>query len=710
MSNNKISTKVLSIILIVLLSISNSVFGLTKEISSDSTTRFEGQDRYETSKVIAEQYCDTTTQNVILTSGNNFPDALASSVLASKLNAPILLVNKTASSTKKAFEYIANHLDPNGRVYLIGGTGIIKSDFHDKLKLMGFSAITQIGGKDRYETSLLIAKRLGSNQGTPVIITTGLDFPNALTISSFAAYNQWPMLLVDSTELSESMKEYITTIDPSEIYIAGTTTEVKTSIENQLKTILPSTKITRMSGTDRYSTLTSILQTFSSNPNNIYVASGTSFPDALAGSVLAAKTGSPIVLLDPKQATPPRPIVEYLKNLDNPDINVFGGPGAVPQLLVENVQNTINGIKPVSTSRLSVSDINQRFGSGTVFIEAFDSNNVSIGVGSGFLVDDNKVVTNYHVIEEANSVKVTFSNGETYTSSELFGYNQDRDISVIKIPSTSIQPIKLGDSSDVLTGEDIVVIGNPLGLSNTVSTGNISSTERFIDNQEWFQITASVSSGSSGGPVFNHNGEVIGIVTWGIVEDTAQNLNFIIPINTVKNIISNNNSTSLSSIFSNELATTRPSQNTNSMSLGDFEYYIKSNYFPLLKNPYIDYYDVKVEPFTLEEGFTSLSVAFFLNTQNNSNWLDAQLGGYSNLIEQQLFNIHNDLQENFPQYQYYNIAVYYNDYYNYYPSGYNSRYITYLGQNEYQLFYYKVRMNNWSGYLYKEWNNNIVIW
>ncbi|NLM22305.1 MAG: trypsin-like serine protease [Peptococcaceae bacterium] len=669
--------------------------------------RFEGYDRYQTSKAIAEQYQSSRIQNIILASGNNYPDALACSVLAHKLKAPILLVNRTASSTIEAFQYINNHLDPSGNIYMIGGSAVIKADFHTKLKSMGYSNITQIGGADRYETSLLIAQSINPTKGMPVFVTTGLDFPYALTISSFAAYNGWPILLVNPNKMSDSMKSYLKTLQPSEIYIAGKTSEVSSAVEKELSSAVPGARIVRMSGTDKYSTLISIIKTFSSYPNKIYLASGSAYPDALSGSVLAAATGSPIILLDPKQSTPPKAVADYLKELDSPEIYVFGGIAAVPELLAKNVQNAIKGIQPISSENLSASGIYEKYGQSTAYLETFDSSGQLLGQGTGFLVAKDKVATNYHVIKNAHSVKVSFPSGQVYNTSEIYGYDENRDIAMLKITPTNLPPLPLGNSDTTEVGENIVVISNPLGLSNTVSTGNISSVDRYFDNQSWFQITASVSSGSSGGPVFNSRGEVTGIVTWGLVKDTAQNLNFIIPINTVKGIISQNNVTLLADIFPIQMANKTPS--TGSLSFSEFEDYIWDNYYPLLDDPYVDYVSVEASPFTLSNGKTSLNVTFFVDLNSNINWSNAQIAGKRNAVANQLLNIFYDAVVSFPQYNYFSVTVYFNDFFEYYPSLYNPNNIHYVpGLNKYQLFYYIVRFDNWLGYLTGGWNNNIM--
>ncbi len=152
--------------------------------------------------------------------------------------------------------------------------------------------------------------------------------------------------------------------------------------------------------------------------------------------------------------------------------------------------------------------------------------------GSGFVISaDGKLVTNYHVIANAKKLTISFDNNKEYTDISILGYNAAKDIAVLKINTADkFSFCKLGDSNQVVLGDDIVVIGNPMGLRNTLSTGIISS----LKQQGYIQITAPISPGSSGGALFNRYGEVIGMATAAILE--GQNLGFCIPINELKNI------------------------------------------------------------------------------------------------------------------------------------------------------------------------------
>jgi tetratricopeptide (TPR) repeat protein len=163
-----------------------------------------------------------------------------------------------------------------------------------------------------------------------------------------------------------------------------------------------------------------------------------------------------------------------------------------------------------------------------VLIQTFDANNQPIGQGSGFFVNNKgHIVTNHHVLEGAYRATVKTSSGMEYPVEGIIAKNTDADIVklVVNIPDANITFLNL--SANVPSeGEDIVVIGNPLGLESSVSTGIVSAVRDIPAFGKILQITAPISPGSSGSPVINSKGEVIGIAT--LIITSGQNLNFAI--------------------------------------------------------------------------------------------------------------------------------------------------------------------------------------
>ena len=156
-----------------------------------------------------------------------------------------------------------------------------------------------------------------------------------------------------------------------------------------------------------------------------------------------------------------------------------------------------------------------------------DSNGLPLGFGSGFFVRDNLIATNYHVIEgAARGTAKLVGQFSTYTIEGVTATDQTNDLALLKVTMSGIKPLPLGNSSDVKIGETVYVAGNPKGLEGTFSNGIISS-RRDQYTKERLQMTAPISPGSSGGPVLNSKGEVIGISFMTFVG--GQNLNFAIP-------------------------------------------------------------------------------------------------------------------------------------------------------------------------------------
>ena len=175
----------------------------------------------------------------------------------------------------------------------------------------------------------------------------------------------------------------------------------------------------------------------------------------------------------------------------------------------------------------------------------FGQTTQSASSGSGFIIsEDGYIVTNYHVINGASSVKVTLYNGNTYDAT-VIGGDSDYDVAVLKINATGLTPVTLGNSADVNVGDSVLAIGNPLGeLTFSMSGGYVSSCNRAINVDgtpfNMIQVDASINPGNSGGPLMNLYGEVVGIVSAkysSYSDTTVEGIGFAIPISDVQTII-----------------------------------------------------------------------------------------------------------------------------------------------------------------------------
>jgi hypothetical protein len=161
----------------------------------------------------------------------------------------------------------------------------------------------------------------------------------------------------------------------------------------------------------------------------------------------------------------------------------------------------------------------------------------AVSQGSGFLISkDGRIVTNYHVIENGSSAIVKLPDGAFFAVDGVVASDKARDVAVIQANGQNFKTLILGNSDRVQVGEEVVAIGNPLSLESTVSNGIVSGI-RTIEGKggQFLQITTPISPGSSGGPLFNIAGEVVGITT--LYLEGGENLNFAIPINDVKRLL-----------------------------------------------------------------------------------------------------------------------------------------------------------------------------
>ena len=192
--------------------------------------------------------------------------------------------------------------------------------------------------------------------------------------------------------------------------------------------------------------------------------------------------------------------------------------------------------KQKEESNESLPSLIKRIKPSTVIIFAYDDKGEFLKLGSGFFISQNgDVITNYHVIQGADSAEIKTSDGKTYPIPYIVVGDEQSDIIrlSVDIPSQYVHPLSLSKTIPEV-GERIIVYGSPLGLEKTVSDGIVSAIREVPDYGKLIQITAPISPGSSGSPVLNMKGEVIGIATFQFIE--GQNLNFAIPSERIANL------------------------------------------------------------------------------------------------------------------------------------------------------------------------------
>ena len=205
------------------------------------------------------------------------------------------------------------------------------------------------------------------------------------------------------------------------------------------------------------------------------------------------------------------------------------------QVQVELVQNQVDKLSPQNTgvsvsgtasvtNGLSAGEVYARNVQSVVLIEStvtanmYGQTTTGVASGSGFILsEDGYVVTNYHVIEGASSVAVVLHDGKRYPAA-IVGYDSTNDIAVLKVEAKGLDAVEIGSSSDLIVGDQVVAIGNPLGeLTSTLTVGYVSAKERTVSTDgtiiNMIQTDAAINSGNSGGPLFNMKGQVVGITT-----------------------------------------------------------------------------------------------------------------------------------------------------------------------------------------------------
>ena len=210
-------------------------------------------------------------------------------------------------------------------------------------------------------------------------------------------------------------------------------------------------------------------------------------------------------------------------------------------------QVTVDGKQQLTMPEVYASNVNSvvSINVSSTSTNVFGQTTQSAASGSGFFITkDGYIITNYHVIKGANTVKVTTYDGTTYDAA-IVGGDEEYDIAVIKVEGTDFQPVVLGDSGSVQIGETVAAVGNPLGeLTFSMSQGIVSCVNRAINVDgtpfNMIQVDCSINPGNSGGPLFNSYGEVIGIVSakYSSYSNTSvEGIGFAIPINDVISMV-----------------------------------------------------------------------------------------------------------------------------------------------------------------------------
>lgn len=298
------------------------------QTAGTETDRIFGADRYKTAVAVSQKGW-ISSDYAVLARGDNFADALCAGPLAQKYGGPILLTqpNQLNSDTLTELQRLGvKHL------FIAGGLGAVSQDVEDALQVSGIATIERVYGDDRYETSVKIAEKIGYS--SDVVLATGNNFPDALSISGIAAKSEMPILLTAKNSLPTSVQDYFHNNIVTQTYVVGGTGVISNDVADSVPGSF------RLAGKDRYETNVVIMQKFAGelNFNTIYIAIGNEFADALTGAVLAAKNSS-VLALSHQQL--PKVTEDYLKTVQMEDVKVIalGGENVVSSVVIEGIKS-----------------------------------------------------------------------------------------------------------------------------------------------------------------------------------------------------------------------------------------------------------------------------------------------------------------------------------------------------------------------------------
>lgn len=306
--------------------------------------RAAGETRYATMASLLPKAPWKAGRTVVLASGSNYPDALAAASLAGAYDAPIVLTEPNSLSVDAAD--MIEQLSPKV-IYVVGGEAAVSKAAVDTAAYYAADGckVFRIAGDTRLETSLAIAKRVlqKSAASDTLIVATGFNYADALSISPFAFAYKSPIFLCGSNGLSDDAVSYISEAGFKNAIIVGGTAVVPERVKQQLMGAgISSGSITRLAGSTRYETSAKIMSyavNAGMNVSNVYLATGKNFPDALAAGPVAGKLLAPLLLVDPGIEYAHIVLSNYLGNVNV--ATVVGGTSAVSAIDALSLARTL---------------------------------------------------------------------------------------------------------------------------------------------------------------------------------------------------------------------------------------------------------------------------------------------------------------------------------------------------------------------------------
>ncbi|WP_432514886.1 cell wall-binding repeat-containing protein [Kineococcus sp. SYSU DK001] len=268
------------------------------------TVRADGADRYATAALVSRgSFAPSPGSTVFLASGESFADALAAGPAAAHLDGPLLLT--AASGLPEATRAELARLAP-ASVHVVGGRDRVPEAVVDAVEaLLPSATVDRTAGTDRYATAVAVAQRFFPAQQVSFVLARGDAFPDAVTGAALAGWRGEPLLLTAPDRLPEPVTGWLSATERNRATVVGGTESVSEAVAGRLDLFLTdSPAVTRLSGPDRYATSAAVARAAHPQARVVVVATGRTFPDALAAVPAAAVNGAPL-LLTPGDCTPP---------------------------------------------------------------------------------------------------------------------------------------------------------------------------------------------------------------------------------------------------------------------------------------------------------------------------------------------------------------------------------------------------------------------
>lgn len=294
-----------------------------------STDRVGGLDRYATSVVISQRTFPEGVGTVFLGSGEDYPDALVAGAAGGAYGYPVLLTER--DSIPDVVRQELDRLAP-ATIVILGGEAAVSARL-EEMAGREWGAVTRLGGADRYETAVLVSE-WAFNRGLSVAyLASGADFPDALSGGVAGALADGPVLLTNPDSLSPATADHLADLGPGRIVILGGSEAISDAVATAAGRIAP---VSRIAGADRFATSAAVSAATFTDAATVVLANGMDFPDALAGTPLAAALGAPILLVEGDSVS--EEVCGEVRRLGPENVMALGGTAAVSDSVLNHVR------------------------------------------------------------------------------------------------------------------------------------------------------------------------------------------------------------------------------------------------------------------------------------------------------------------------------------------------------------------------------------